>query len=156
MDGMIFTRFRWLEPKEFKALMHFKGLNDNLRLLTYLISLFFSLLITCKKYELDIVHAHHAVPTGLIGVIVAKIIRKPINITTHGMDITTHGVDTGPLKNFKNFEEHILFKHLLSFSLKNCSQVIAVSNYLAKMNKSLGVNGNNISIIRNAVDTKEI
>ena len=128
MDGVIVKRFRWLEPKEFKALIHFKGLIDNLRLLTYLISLFFSLLITCRKYEVDIIHAHHAVPTGLIGVIVANIIRTPIIITTHGMDITTHGVDSGPLKNVKNFEEHILFKHLLSFSLKNCSQVIAVSN----------------------------
>ncbi len=33
MDGVHIHRFRWLEPKEFKALMHFKGLMDNLGLL---------------------------------------------------------------------------------------------------------------------------
>ncbi len=132
MEGVIVHRFKWLEPKEFKALIHFKGLIDNFRLLTYLISLFFSLLIICRKYEVDIIHAHHAVPTGLVGVIVAKIIKIPIFITTHGMDITTHGVDSGPLENVKNFDEHIIFKHLLSFSLKNCSGVMAVSNDLKK------------------------
>ena len=104
MDGIYVHRFRWLEPKEFKALIYFKGLKDNVRLITYIISLFFNLFIICRRYNIDIIHAHHAIPTGLIGVIVAKIMRTPILITTHGMDITTHGIEEGPLKKVKNFE----------------------------------------------------
>ena len=41
MEGVYVHRFKWLEPKEFKALIYFKGLIDNFRLITYLISLFF-------------------------------------------------------------------------------------------------------------------
>jgi N-acetyl-alpha-D-glucosaminyl L-malate synthase BshA len=153
MDDVYVHRFRWLEPKEFKALIYFKGLKDNFRLITYLVSLFFSLFTICRRYDVDIIHAHHAMPTGLIGVIVAKIIRTPILITTHGMDITTHGIDNGPLKNVKNFEEHFFFKHLLSFSLNNCDRVIAVSNDLKKRIISLGVKDCKTTILRNAVDT---
>ena len=43
IDGIHVHRFRWMEPKKFKALVHFKGLTDNFRLITYLISLFFNL-----------------------------------------------------------------------------------------------------------------
>ncbi len=96
MDGIYVHRFKWLEPKEFKALVHFKGFIDNIRLITYLISLFFNLIWIIRKYNIDIIHAHSVIPTGLIGVIVAKIFRKPVFITAHGMDIT-------------NFENHNLF-----------------------------------------------
>ncbi len=41
MDGIYVHRFKWLEPKEFKALVHFKGLKDNLGLITYIISFIF-------------------------------------------------------------------------------------------------------------------
>jgi len=153
MEGIHIHRFRWLEPKEFKALIYFKGLKDNFRLLTYTISLFFSLIKTCRRYDVDIIHAHHAIPTGLFGVIVSKLLRKPSFITTHGMDITTHGVDEGPLKNVSNFEDHFFFKHLLSYSLKNCYRVLPVSNDLEKRILSLGAEKEKVTVLRNAVDT---
>lgn len=139
MEGVHVHRFKWLEPQEFKALLHFKGIKDNLRLLTYLISLFFNLIWIVKKYDVDIIHAHSVIPTGLVGVIVAKIVRKPVFITAHGMDIT-------------NFENHYFFKKLLVFSLINCNKAIAVSEYLAKIIRSLGTNPKNIAILRNAVN----
>lgn len=140
MDGIHVHRFRWLEPREFRALVHFKGLKDNFRLITYLISLFFNLIIVIRKYDIEIIHAHSTIPTGLIGVIVAKIIGKSVFITAHGMDIN-------------NFENHPLFKRLLAFSLNNCSKTIAVSGDLAKKMISLGISKNKIMISRNAVDT---
>ena len=105
MDGIYVHRFKWREPQEFKALVHFKGFIDNLRLITYLISLFFNLIWIVRNMNLDIIHAHSVIPTGLIGVIVAKIMRKPVYITAHGMDITS-------------FENISFFKRLLAFSLK--------------------------------------
>ena len=140
MDGIHVHRFKWLEPKEFKALVHFDGLTDYFRLLTYLISLFFNLLRIIRKYDIDIIHAHSVVPTGLIGTIVAKIVRKPIIITGHGMDIT-------------NFENSYFFKKLILFSLNNCNKTIAVSEDLAQKMKSLGIHQSNISVLRNGVDT---
>ena len=140
MEGVYVHRFKWLEPKEFKALVHFKGFIDNLRLITYLISLFFYLIWIIRKYNMDIIHAHSVIPTGFIGVIVAKIVRKPVFITAHGMDVT-------------NFLEHTFFKRLLSFSFKNCDKVIAVSEYLSEKIRYLGTNPENIIVLRNAVNT---
>lgn len=140
MEGIHVHRFKWLEPNEFKALVHFKGLIDNFRLLTYVISIFFNLIILSRKYDFDILHAHSAIPTGLIGVIVAKILKKPIFITVHGMDIN-------------NFENSSIFKRLITFSLNNCTKTIAVSDNLAKKMRYLKINQNKIVILRNAVDT---
>lgn len=140
MDGVHVHRFKWLEPKKFKALVHFNGLIDNFRLLTYLISLFFNLLRIVRKYDIDIIHAHSVIPTGLMGVIVAKIVRKPIIITSHGMDIT-------------NFENSSFFKKLIVFSLNKSNGSIAVSENLAEKMRSLGTNPNIITVLRNGVDT---
>ena len=143
MDGIHVHRFRWLEPKEFRALVHFKGLKDNLRLLTYVISLFFNLVKIIKKYKINIIHAHSVIPTGLIGVIVAKIMGCPSFITAHGMDIN-------------NFDAKSIYGHLISFSLKHCDKAIAVSGDLAETMKSLGITEDKIVILRNAVDTEQI
>lgn len=139
MDGIIVHRFRWLEPKKFKALVHFMGVVDTLRIFTLIISLFFNLFRLTYKNDFNIIHAHSTVPTGLVAVLVSKIMKIPIFITVHGMDVN-------------NYIEHP-FKRLISFTLKNCDMVITVSNDLAKKVKSLGVDGNNIKILRNAVDT---
>ncbi len=141
MDGIYVHRFRWMEPKEFRALVHFKGLKDNLRLVTYVISLFFTLIKIVKKYKIDIIHAHSVIPTGLVGVIVAKIMGFPLFITTHGMDIN-------------NFDAKSIYGHLISFSLNHCDRAIAVSDDLAETMKSLGINKDKIIILRNAVDTE--
>jgi N-acetyl-alpha-D-glucosaminyl L-malate synthase BshA len=140
MDGIHVHRFKWLEPKEFKALVHFKGIKDNFRLITYLISLFFNLIIITRKYDINVIHAHSTIPTGLIGVIVAKIMKKPVFITAHGMDIN----------NFKNSS---FFKRLITFSLNNCNKAVAVSSDLAGKIISLGIDKDKIMVLRNAVDT---
>ena len=140
MDGIHVHRFKWFEPKEFRALVHFKGLKDNLRLVTYLISLFFTLIKIVKKYKIDIIHAHSVIPTGLVSVIVAVIMGCPSFITSHGMDIN-------------NFNVKSIYGHLISFSLNHCDKAIAVSGDLAKTMRSLGIPEDKIVILMNAVDT---
>ena len=139
--GIHVHRFKWLEPKEFRALVHFKGLKDNLKLVTYVISLFFTLIKIVKKYKMDIIHAHSVIPTGLIVVFVAKIMGCPSFITAHGMDIN-------------NFDTKSIYGHLISFSLNHCDKVISVSGDLAETMKSLGITEDKIVILRNAVDTE--
>ncbi len=53
LDSIHIHRFKWLEPNEFKALIYFKGLKDNFRLLIYLISLFFNLMWISRKYDIE-------------------------------------------------------------------------------------------------------
>ncbi|MEN6293488.1 MAG: glycosyltransferase, partial [Methanobacterium sp.] len=114
----------------------------NFRLLTYVISIFFNLIIVSRKYNFDILHAHSAIPTGLIGVIVAKILKKPIFITVHGMDVN-------------NFMKNLPFRMLIQFSLNNSAQIITVSKDLAENIKSLHINHEKITILRNSVNIQQ-
>jgi N-acetyl-alpha-D-glucosaminyl L-malate synthase BshA len=139
MDGINVHRFKWLEPKPFKALAYFKGFKDNLRLFTYFISLFFNLIKINRKYGIEIIHAHTAVPTGFIAAIVAKIMQLPLFITVHGIDIY-------------NFENDQIFKRVIRFSLNSSEKAIAVSDDLVEKMELLGVNREKIVFLRNAVD----
>lgn len=141
IDGIHIHRFKWLEPKQFKALVHFKGLKDNLRFITYLISLFFKVIRIIRKHDIEIIHAHSTIPTGFIGVIVGKIMGKPVFITTHGMDVN-------------NFIETSFLKQLMLFSLKSCDKIICVSEDLANTIADLGIDSK-IVVLRNAVDTNK-
>lgn len=151
IEGVHVHRFRWLKPKEFKALIYFSGLVDNFRLLTYLISLFFTLIWITKKYDLKLYHAHHTIPTGFVAIVIAKIMRVPVVVTAHLMDITTHGADAGPLENIKDFESNFIFRRLIRFSLNSSNKIIAVSGDLASKIELMGIN-KDITILRNAVD----
>lgn len=139
MEGVHVHRFKWLEPKPFKALVYFKGLKDYLRLVTYLISLFLNLIIVSKKFQINILHAHSTIPNGFIAAIVSKIMGIPLFITAHGMDIY-------------NYENYTLFRKIIQFSLNSSVNAIAVSEDLRDRMRILGVNKDKIIILRNAVD----
>ena len=140
MEGIHVHRFRWLKPKEFKALIYFNGLVDNFRLLTYLISLFFYLIRITRKYNLELFHAHHTIPTGFVAYLSFKIMILPVVVTAHLMDITTHGTDVGPLENIVDFESNFIFKRLIMFSLNSSNKIIAVSGDLATKIEQMGIN----------------
>jgi len=141
MEGIHVHRFKWLKPKKFKALVHFTGFIDYLRLITYLFSLFFSLMILMKRYDFDVIHAHSVIPTGFIASIVSKLFNKPLIITVHGMDIN-------------NFLGNFLMLKLIVFSLNLSNNIITVSKDLYEKIIQLGVDKDKIIILRNAIDIK--
>ncbi|BDZ71827.1 glycosyltransferase [Methanobacterium petrolearium] len=140
MEGIHIHRFRWIEPKQFRALVHFHGLMDTFRMVTYVISLFFNLIKIIRKYKIQIIHAHSVIPTGFMASIVSKIMHKPLFITAHGMDIN-------------NFENSRIFNYFISYSLNSSFRSIAVSEDLAKKMRLMVNDNNKIVVIRNAVDT---
>lgn len=140
MDNIHIHRFRWLEPKTFRALVHFKGIMDTFRMITYVISLFFTLIQIIRKYEIQIIHAHSVVPTGFMASIVSKLMHKPLFITAHGMDIN-------------NFENSRIFNYFIASSLNSSFKSIAVSEDLAKKMELMVKDKNKVFVLRNAVDT---
>jgi N-acetyl-alpha-D-glucosaminyl L-malate synthase BshA len=140
MDNIYIHRFRWLEPKKFRALVHFEGLMDIIRMITYVISLFLNLILIIWKYKIQIIHAHSVIPTGFIASLVSKIMRKPLFITAHGMDIN-------------NFENQRFFNYFISHSLNSSYKSIAVSEDLANKMRLMVNDDNKIVVIKNAVDT---
>lgn len=140
MEGIHIHRFRWLEPKKFRALVHFHGLMDTFRMITYVISLFFNLIRIMRRYKIQIIHAHSVIPTGFMASIVSKIMHKPLFITVHGMDIN-------------NFENSRIFNYFIASSLNSSFKSIAVSEDLGKKMRLMVNDKNKIMVIRNAVDT---
>jgi len=140
MDNIHVHRFRWLEPKTFRALVHFHGLMDTFRMITYVISLFFNLIRIIRKYKIQIIHAHSVIPTGFVASIVSKLMHKPLFITAHGMDIN-------------NFENSRIFNYFIASSLNSSFKSIAVSEDLAKKMRFMVKDKNRVFVLRNAVDT---
>lgn len=139
MDGIYIHRFRWLKPKKFRALVHFNGIKDYLRLTTYLISLFLKLINIIRKNNIDVIHSHSAVPTGFVSIFVSKILRRPHFITVHGMDVN-------------DCIKHPIIKYFVLFALNNCDTVIVVSDHLKKKLISTGIYRKKIKILRNAIN----
>lgn len=86
--------------------------------------LFFGFLKGMRR-RFDIIHAHYAVPQGLLGAMLKKLKGTPLVVTLHGSDITVLG--KGRVTRF-----------LLGFVLKEADRIIAVSEFLKREALALG------------------
>ncbi|MEE8358822.1 MAG: glycosyltransferase family 4 protein [Candidatus Hydrothermarchaeales archaeon] len=101
-----------------------------LRALTFTVSGFFK----AKNADFDVIHAHYAVPQGLLGVLLKKSSKKPLVVTLHGSDITILA---------KNWVTRPLVKYVL----KNADSVITVSEFLRNEVLKLGINATKVTTI---------
>jgi glycosyltransferase involved in cell wall biosynthesis len=106
-----------------------------LRMLLYYISGFFVTAYAALKKRSDVIHVHWAIPTGLIGVWVARLLKKPLVVTIHGSD-------------FRMATER--FSFLTKIFLHVCqraSQIICVSDLQKNEIQGMGVGAEKISTI---------
>ena len=68
-----------------KLLIEYKNI-PYLRMLLYYISGFFFTIYVILKNKCGLIHVHWAIPTGLIGVLAGRLLRKPVVVTIHGSD----------------------------------------------------------------------
>jgi glycosyltransferase involved in cell wall biosynthesis/ubiquinone/menaquinone biosynthesis C-methylase UbiE len=114
------------------------------RLLSFLISGIWVTLRVARQENCELVHAHWAVPTGLIGVIASKYLSKrALIITIHGSDINIY-----PKKSS-------LIHILTQFVLKKSDIIIAVSDELKKaIVNDFNVSPQKVKVIPVGVDTQ--
>ncbi len=117
VDSVRIFRFRYMFPESLEKLAYREGMAENIRdpiaklsMPFFLISFFFTGLRIARRC--DLIHAHTTV-AALVGVLVKKIIKKPLIMTLRGLVV-------------KN--KFSLF--LNKFILNNCEYVICVSSYL--------------------------
>ena len=55
----------------------------------FVVSLFFNTLFYAVRSRAKIIHAHWLIPSGLVAVLVGKILRRKVSVTIHGSDIFT-------------------------------------------------------------------
>ena len=110
----------------------------------YVISLANKLVQVARQFELDIVHAHYAIPHATAALLAQQVLasagRPPRVVTTlHGTDITLVGNDPS-------------FSEIVAFSIERSDAVTAVSRSLAASTRSeLGVT-RDIMVIPNFLD----
>lgn len=97
------------------------------------------------KYEnLDIIHAHYAIPHAISGILTKHIIgdsRVKLVTTLHGTDITLIGMEPA-------------FNPIVKYSLENSDAITSVSKYLKdKTYQNFNIE-KEISVVPNFIDTK--
>ena len=100
-----------------------------------------------KKYELEILHVHYAIPHAYAAYMAKQMLKeKGIDIkvvtTLHGTDITLVG-------------SHPNYKTAVEFSINNSDVVTAVSNNLKDTTNKLFSIKKDISVIYNFIDTEK-
>jgi N-acetyl-alpha-D-glucosaminyl L-malate synthase BshA len=92
------------------------------------------------KVNCDLIHAHYAVPQGLLGVLLKKAKKKPLVTTLHGSDVTI-------------LMKNRLGKKIVRYVLKNSDKVIAVSTFLKGEVEKEGITKEKMAVVYSGVST---
>ena len=136
-DGIKVYRFPFFARD--KLLIEHKKI-PYLRMVLYYLTGFFLTLYAMFKNKCNLIHVHWAIPTGLIGVWVGSLLKKPLIVTVHGSDLRMALESAGYLKKIFVYVCHHA-NHL------NC-----VSNVQKKDLEQLGITNEKISVIPMGVD----
>lgn len=92
-----------------------------------------------KQNNYDIIHLHLASPRALTGLLLKRILQKPVVLSVQGGDLFDYGLST-----------KLGFKPLLKYALKQFNSVHAVSSVYGSLLKHWGVK--DVVVIPNCVD----
>lgn len=116
------TRHWWLRPESLVMYLKF----------------FVKALSVALRHKIDAVHAGRVLPEGLVGLIVARLFRKPVVIYAHGEEITT-------------WRQSGKFKTMV-FTYRHADIVIANSDFTRDELRKIGVKDKKIELISPGVD----
>jgi len=138
-DGMEVYRFPFLSGN--KLLIEYGKIPYGRMILYYLMGFFFALYAGFKN-NCDLIHVHWAIPTGLIGVFLRLLIRRPLLVTVHGSDfrLATEG--------------SALLRRLFLWVCTRANHLTCVSGVLRGGMERLGVPQQKISTFPMGVDGK--
>ncbi|WP_281986244.1 N-acetyl-alpha-D-glucosaminyl L-malate synthase BshA [Aquimarina aggregata] len=110
----------------------------------YELALSSKLVDTIKKYEIDVLHVHYAIPHAYAGYMAKKMLEEegiyvPMVTTLHGTDITLVG-------------NHPFYKTAVTFSINNSDIVTSVSQNLKDDTLRLFDITNEIKVVPNFID----
>ncbi len=111
-----------------------------LRMILYSITGFFLTIYAVLKNKCNVIHVHWAIPTGLIGVWVGTLLRKPLVITIHGSDLRMA------------LERSNFVRRLFVYVCKKADHLNCVSEVQKKELERLGIPSEKISTIPMGID----
>ncbi len=136
-DGIRVYRFPFFARS--KLLIEHKKI-PYLRMVLYYITGFFLTIYAMLTNKCNLIHAHWAIPTGLIGVWVGACLKKTVVVTIHGSDLRIALERSGFLKK------------IFTYVCKKATHLNCVSDVQKKEIELLGIRSEKISIIPMGVD----
>jgi glycosyltransferase involved in cell wall biosynthesis len=131
-DGIKVYRFPFFARN--KLLIEHKKIPYAGMVLYYITGFFLSLYATIKN-KCNVIHAHWAIPTGLIGVTAGSLLKKPLIVTIHGSDLRMA------------LERPGFVRKVFAYVCKNAAQLNCVSDVQKKELEQLGIPKGKISTI---------
>ena len=110
------------------------------KMILYYISGFFLTIYVVLKYRCSLIHTHWAIPTGLIGALVANLLRKPLIVTIHGSDFRLA------------MDKSSFLRKIFLYVCKRARHLHCVSGLMKKEIEGLGIGGEKMSIFPMGVD----
>ena len=140
----IYKKSRYVEEQNGMKIYRFPFFSGNrllieydkipyLRMCFYYISGFFLTLYAFLRHRCQMIHVHWAIPTGLIGVGIAFLSRKPFMVTIHGSDFRLA------------MDESSFLKRIFLYVCKRANHIHCVSEGMRRGLEDLGINGGRIS-----------
>ena len=147
----IYQKSHYVEEQEGMRIYRFPFLSGNrllieyakipyLRMFFYYVTGFFLTVYVLFKHQCHLIHAHWAVPTGLIGVWVGAFLKTPLIVTIHGSDFRIGTMKTPILKK------------IFLYVCKKAKHIICVSEVLKRDIEKLGIKGDKISVFPMGVE----
>lgn len=148
MDGVYVHRFQYMYPQSLQTLAYFPGIPENikrpfnkLQLLPFALSMTRKMMGVIKKYDIEIINAHWALPSGFLATMSKRIHRLPVVTTLYGAEL------------FIVRRKYSIFKPLLKRAISNSDKVIAISDATADAAKNIATR-KEVEIIPDGVDTE--
>jgi glycosyltransferase involved in cell wall biosynthesis len=130
-DGIRVYRFPFFSGN--RPLIEYKKI-PYLRMIFYYVTGLFLTVYVVFKRRCHLIHAHWAIPTGLIGVLAGSFLKIPLIVTIHGSDFRI-----GTMKTF-------ILKKIFLYVCKRAKYIICVSEVLKRDIEKLGIKGEKISV----------
>ena len=113
-----------------------------LRAAVFILWGFFNALRMSGRRRFELIHAHYAVPQGLLGVLLKRVLHLPLVVTLHGTDI-----------NY--LARKRITRPLVRLVLTQADAVVAVSRFLKEEAERLGAEAEKVRVIYNGVELPE-
>ncbi len=136
-DGIKVYRFPFFARN--KLLIEYKKI-PYLRMILYYTTGFFLTIYTVFKNRCHVIHAHWAIPTGLIGAWVGTFLKKPLIVTIHGSDLRMA------------LERPGFLRKIFTYVCKKGVQINCVSEVQKKELERMGIPNDKISTIPMGID----
>lgn len=149
IDGVHIHRFQYMFPSKLETLAYFPGMPEKIKTIKGKILLPFFMLCMIKKmqdivkkYNIDIINAHWAIPPGFLATFTKNFHKKPVLITLYGAELWP------AIKS-----DSKVMKWMISYALNKANKVVGISDATCDAGKEISCR-KDIEILPDGIDTE--